>query len=72
MTFAADGRARTEQQDGGRLVNTRATLYGDQLVVTTSGSEEEDDFAVMFEPTENGRTLRLTVAASTMTRWVNP
>ena len=59
VTFEADGKVRTEERSGGRTVNTRATLSGDQLVVTTTGSGG-NDFAVTFEPIDNGRNLRMT------------
>ena len=61
VTFEADGQIRAEQGPGGRPVNTRATLYGDQLVVTTTGSGNGgNDFAVTFEPLDGGRSLRVT------------
>jgi YMGG-like Gly-zipper len=59
VTFEADGQVRTEQRRAGRTVNTRATLYGDQLVVTTTG-DGGNDFAVTFESIDNGRNLRVT------------
>ena len=59
VTFEADGQIRTEQGSAGRTVDTRATLSGDQLVVTTTGSRG-NDFAVTFEPIDNGRNLRVT------------
>jgi hypothetical protein len=59
VTFEADGQVRTEPGDAGRTANTRATLYGDQLVVTTSGTGGTD-FAVTFEPLDDGRNLRVT------------
>ncbi|HYN08867.1 MAG TPA: YMGG-like glycine zipper-containing protein [Vicinamibacterales bacterium] len=59
VTFEADGRARTEQGFAGRTASTRATLYGDQLVVTTTGSGGSD-FTVAFEPMDSGRNLRVT------------
>ncbi len=49
LTFEADGQVRTEQGHAGRTVNTRATLHGDQLVMTTTG-DRGHDFAVTFEP----------------------
>ena len=61
VTFEADGQARAEQGAAGRSVNTRATLYGDQLVVTTTGSGSGgNDFAVTFEPLDEGRSLQVT------------
>jgi hypothetical protein len=59
VTFEADGQVHTEQGDAGRTVKSRASLYGDQLVVTTTGSRG-NDFSVTFEPIDNGRTLRVT------------
>jgi len=59
VTFEADGQLRSEQAYGGGTVNTRATLYGDQLVVTTTGNRGRD-FAVTFEPIDDGRSLRVT------------
>ena len=59
VTFDADGQVRTEQGYAGRTVNTRATLYGDQLVVTTTGNRG-NDFSVTFEPIDNGRNLQVT------------
>ena len=59
VAFEADGRNRIEQGLGGRTVTTRATLYGDQLVVTSTGSGG-NDFAVTFEPIDGDRNLRVT------------
>jgi hypothetical protein len=59
VTFEADGQVRTEHGDAGRTVKTRATLHGDQLVVTTTGNRD-NDFSVTFEPIDNGRNLRVT------------
>jgi hypothetical protein len=59
VTFEADGRIQTEQDPGGRNVNTRATLHGDQLVLTTTGNNGSD-FTVTFEPMDGGATLRVT------------
>ena len=59
VTFEADGRVRREQGSDGSTIDTRATLYGDQLVVATTGNWG-NDFSVTFEPIDNGRNLRLT------------
>jgi YMGG-like Gly-zipper len=59
VTFEADGHVRTEQGYAGGTVNTRATLYGDQLIVTTTGDRGRD-FDVTFEPIDDGRNLRVT------------
>jgi hypothetical protein len=59
VTFEADGRVRAEQGATGSTLNTRAALLGDQLSVTTTGSRG-NDFAVTFEPIDDGRNLRVT------------
>ena len=61
VAFEADGQVHAEPGPAGRPVNTRATLYGDQLVVTTTGNAKGgNDFAVTFEPLDDGRGLRVT------------
>ena len=59
ISFEADGRERSEQAADGHTVTTRAVLYGDQLMVSSSGSPD-DDFSVTFDPIDNGRRLRVT------------
>jgi len=59
VTFEADGRVQTEQASAGANTNTRATLHGDQLVLTTNASNG-NDFTVTFEPMDAGANLRVT------------
>jgi hypothetical protein len=59
VTFEADGQVRQEQGPAGRTINTRATLTGDQLLVTTTGNKG-NDFTVTLEPIDNGSNLRVT------------
>jgi hypothetical protein len=59
ISFEADGRERTEPARDGRLVRTRAVLHGDDLMVSSSGSRD-DDFSVTFSPLDGGRRLRVT------------
>ena len=59
ISFEADGRERTELAADGHQVRTRAVLYGDQLMVNSGGSGD-DDFNVTFDPIEGGRRLRVT------------
>jgi hypothetical protein len=59
ITFEANGQPTTETNPNGRTVTTRADVQGDQLVVSTSGSNGSD-YTVTIEPTENGNTLRVT------------
>jgi outer membrane lipoprotein SlyB len=40
-------------------MNTRATLQGERLVVSTTGNRSSD-FTATFDPTENGRSLQMT------------
>jgi hypothetical protein len=59
ITFEADGRERTEPAKDGHLVRTRAALQGEDLVVSSGGSRD-DEFSVTFSPIDNGRRLRVT------------
>ena len=59
ITFEADGREQTEQSRNGRSMRTKATLTGERLVVSTEG-DRSIDYQVIFEPIDNGRSLRVT------------
>jgi len=59
ISFEADGREHEERTSTGNAISTRAVLYGDQLMVSTSGSPN-DEFTVIFDPLDNGRRLRVT------------
>lgn len=59
VTFDADGQARLDQGPLGRSLTTRATLYGDQLEVTTTGAANLD-YAITFEPINGGDELQVT------------
>jgi hypothetical protein len=59
FTLVADGRERVEQLPNGRSVRASARLYGDQLIVSTTG-DRENDFTVTFDPIENGQRLEVT------------
>jgi hypothetical protein len=59
VNFDADGRTRTEQAEDGHTVTTRAALYGDQLMISSSGSHD-DEFSVNFDSIDNGTRLRVT------------
>ncbi|MFY9608203.1 MAG: hypothetical protein WAU45_06245 [Blastocatellia bacterium] len=58
-TFEADGQERTEQTTRGRTVRVKASLIGDQLVVSSTG-ERGNDFSVSFDALGTGRQLRVT------------
>ena len=59
VSFEADGRTRTEQAEDGHTVTTRAALYGDQLMISSTGSRD-DEFSVNFDSLDNGTRLRVT------------
>ena len=59
ITLVADGRERIEQLPNGRSVRAKATVYGDQLIVSTTG-DRDSDFTVTFDPVENGQRLEVT------------
>ncbi len=56
-TFIADGSEKTEQL-GGRTIRLRATLRGEELLITSLGGET--DYTVTFTPMDNGRALKVT------------
>lgn len=59
VTFEADGRERVEQTSRGRSVRVKASLIGDQLVVSSTG-ERGNDYSVTFDALNNGQELRVT------------
>jgi hypothetical protein len=59
ITFEADGRERTEPARDGHQVRTRAVLQGEDLIVSSGGSRD-DEFSVTFSVIDSGRRLRVT------------
>lgn len=59
ITFEADGRERVETTNNGRTVRARATLTGDQLLVSSTG-DRGSDFSVTFDSIDNGQRLSVT------------
>jgi hypothetical protein len=59
VTIEADGQNYEERWSAERTMNTRATLEGERLVVTTTG-HRGSDFTVTFDPMANGDTLQMT------------
>jgi hypothetical protein len=57
-TFVADGREKTETDANGRNVRLRATLRGQELTIASLGGES--DYTIIFAPSDNGRTLKVT------------
>ncbi len=58
IAFEADGRDRIEQTRPGRNVRVNAALYGDQLVISSTG-DRGNDYRVSFDPIEGGQRLRV-------------
>lgn len=58
ITFSADGIERVETVNG-RTTRARATLSGDQLIVTSTG-DRANEFNVTFNPLDGGRRLSVT------------
>lgn len=56
-TFTADGREQTETDSAGRSVRNRATVRGNELVITSLGGET--DYTVTFTADTDGRTLKV-------------
>ncbi|HZH33025.1 MAG TPA: YMGG-like glycine zipper-containing protein [Pyrinomonadaceae bacterium] len=59
INFVADGTERTERGANGNTIRARAAFYGDQLTVSSAG-DLNNDFAVTFDPLNNGRRLQVT------------
>jgi hypothetical protein len=59
INFVADGSERVENGTYGNTVRARAAFNGDQLTVSTTGNRD-NDFAVTFDPLNNGRRLQVT------------
>lgn len=57
ITFAADGRDRSEQTGDGKQLRVRSTLRGQELTVSSLGGET--DYTVVFTSIENGRAMRV-------------
>lgn len=58
ITFDADGVERVETRNN-RTVRARATLNGEQLLVSSTG-DRGNDFNVTFDPVDNGQRLSVT------------
>jgi hypothetical protein len=56
ISFSADGAERVETTSTGRTIRARATLNGDQLIVSSTG-DRDTEFNVTFDPIDNGRRL---------------
>lgn len=59
ITFSADGVERVETTNNGRTIRARATLNGDQLMVSSTG-DRATEFNVTFSPIDNGSRLSVT------------
>ena len=59
ITFTADGTERVETAPNGRSIRARATLNGEQLIVSSTG-DFGNQFNVTFDPIDNGRALSVT------------
>lgn len=59
ISFVADGSERVETGNNGRTVRARASLNGDQLIVSSTG-DAGNQFNVTFDPIDNGRSLSVT------------
>jgi hypothetical protein len=59
INFVADGMERVERGANGNTIRARAAFNGDQLIVNSTG-DLNNDFAVTFDPLNNGRRLQVT------------
>ena len=58
--FDADGRTYNDRDQGGRMISTRADVYGDRLGIDVGGGSRGSSFSVTFESLNNGENLRVT------------
>ena len=58
-SFEADGREHSEAAPGGATTRVRATILGDQLLISSRGDDGEG-YGVTFAPIDGGRRLRVT------------
>ncbi len=59
ISFVADGVERVESSNSGRSIRARATITGDQLIVSSTG-DAGNQFNVTFDPIDNGRAMQVT------------
>ena len=57
VTFTADGRDKTEKSPSGQTIRLRATLTGQNLVVSSLGGET--DYTITFTTVSNGRGMKV-------------
>lgn len=57
ITFTADGRDKTEQNGSGQTVRVRATLTGNDLIVSSLGGET--DYTITFTSLSNGQSMKV-------------
>lgn len=59
ISFVADGREHIETNANGNTIRSRASVSGDQLMVSTTG-DRGNDFSVTFDSVDNGQRLHVT------------
>jgi len=59
VTLEADGREHVETGPNGGTMRSRASISGDQLTIDSTGNRG-NEFHVVFDPINNGRTLNVT------------
>lgn len=57
ITFTADGRDKTEQSPSGKTLRVRATLNGQNLVVSSLGGDT--DYTITFTTLSNGKAMKV-------------
>ena len=58
VTFTADGRDKTEQSPSGKTIRVRATLSGQNLIVSSLGGDT--DYTITFTSLSNGKAMKVT------------
>lgn len=58
VSFTADGRDKTETSSSGKSIRVRATLSGQNLIVSSLGGDT--DYSITFTSLSNGKAMKVT------------
>jgi hypothetical protein len=57
VSFVADGREKTERDSSGKTIRVRATVTGNDLVISSLGGET--DYTITFTSLSNGQSMKV-------------
>ncbi len=65
ITLTADGREQTKTTADGGTTRVRSSLRGQELTVSQTGGNADEDYTVTFASIDNGKSLRVTRRVTT-------